>query len=164
MSEPASGVQIGLAYTHIIEPLPPNEVGKVGSGRKLRLIEGIFRIKDTSALVTQGIGLAVNEISRRGSRDQALEQLQKRQALQQQQLAQDAALERERIALNTAQSEEERKAALRRAVARQRANFGAQGVGSGAGSSQEVLLGLFEESDEEKSTAGGAGCAAPQRD
>lgn len=33
LSEPASDVQIGLAYTHIIEPLPPNEAGKVGAGR-----------------------------------------------------------------------------------------------------------------------------------
>lgn len=101
----------------------------------------------TSALVSQGIGLAVNEFSRRSN----LDQLQQRQALGQQQSAQDADLERERIAVNARQSEDERKKSLRRAVSRQRANFGAQGVGSVAGSSQAVLLGLFEESDEEKS-------------
>lgn len=104
----------------------------------------------TTTLVTQGVGLAVNEFSRRKSQDQALDQLQQRQNLQQQQAAQDAALDRERIALDAQANEDERKSALRRAVARQRANFGAQGVGSGAGSSQAVLLGLFEESDDEK--------------
>lgn len=35
----------------------------------------------TSALVTQGVGLAVNEFSRRQSQDQALEQLQERNNL-----------------------------------------------------------------------------------
>ncbi len=50
LSDPANAVQIGLPYTHVIEPLPPNEAGKVGAGRKLRLIEGIFRVKDTSAM------------------------------------------------------------------------------------------------------------------
>ncbi len=65
LSEPASSVQIGLAYTHIIEPLPPNEVGKVGAGRKLRLVEAIFRLKDSAALRLD-IG--------RGAKDIALEQ------------------------------------------------------------------------------------------
>ncbi len=50
LSEPASTVQIGLPYTHVIEPLPPNESGSVGAGRKIRLIEGIFRVQDTAAL------------------------------------------------------------------------------------------------------------------
>jgi len=105
----------------------------------------------TSALVTQGVGLAVNEFSRRQSQDQALEQLQERQALQQQQRAQDAALQKQQIALSSSQDEEKRKAALKRAVARQRASFGSQGVGSGAGSSQAVLLGMFEETEDELS-------------
>lgn len=105
----------------------------------------------TSALVTQGVGLAVNEFSRRQSQDQALEQLQERQALQQQQRAQDAALQKQQIALSASQDEEKRKAALKRAVARQRASFGSQGVGSGAGSSQAVLLGMFEETEDELS-------------
>ena len=79
----------------------------------------------------------------------ALRQLQERQNLQAQQLAQDTALERERIALQSAQDEEERRTALRRAVARQRAQFGSQGVSSGGGSSQAVLLGLFDETEDE---------------
>lgn len=80
----------------------------------------------------------------------ALDQLRRQQNLQQQQLAERAALERRNIAVNTQEEEEKRQQALRRAVARQRASFGSQGVGSASGSSQAVLLGLFDESDEER--------------
>jgi len=81
--------------------------------------------------------------------DLALRQLQERQSLQQEQLAQQNALERERIATQAAQNEEERRAALRRAVARQRASFGGSGVSSNSGSAQAVLLGLFDETEDE---------------
>ena len=81
--------------------------------------------------------------------DLALQQLQERQALASAQLAQDNALEREQIALAAAQDEEDRRDALRRAVARQRAQFGASGISQGGGSSQAVLLGLFDETEEE---------------
>lgn len=50
LGEPASKVQIGLSYIHKVKPLPPNEVGKVGAGRKLRLVKANFRVKDTAAL------------------------------------------------------------------------------------------------------------------
>lgn len=80
----------------------------------------------------------------------ALDQLKRQQTLQQKQLEDRAALEREQIALNARQTEEQRQQALRRAVARQRASFGSQGVGSGSGSAQAVLLGLFDESDDER--------------
>lgn len=50
LSEPASAVEIGLPYTHIVEPLPPNETTTVGPGRKVRLVRGLFRLKDTAAL------------------------------------------------------------------------------------------------------------------
>lgn len=62
LSEAALKVEIGLPYTHIIEPLPPNEVGQVGSGRKLRLIEAIFRIQDTSALRLD-VGRGASDVS-----------------------------------------------------------------------------------------------------
>ncbi len=65
LSEPASAVQIGLPYTHIIEPLPPNEAGQVGAGRKIRLIEGIFRVQDTAAMrLDVGRGLRDVSLSR----------------------------------------------------------------------------------------------------
>lgn len=107
--------------------------------------------------LTAGVSLATSEISRRqadNSRDQALEQLQAQQQLQEQQLAQDSALQRQQIATNAAQDEEERQAALRRAVARQRVNFAGQGIGTGQGSAQAVLLGLFEESEDEAARRG----------
>ncbi len=50
LDQPASAVQIGLPYAHRIEPLPPSDIGAAGGGRKVRMIEGIFRIKDTAAL------------------------------------------------------------------------------------------------------------------
>ena len=46
----ATTIEVGLPFTHIIEPLPPSETGASGGGRKSRLVEGIFRIKDTASL------------------------------------------------------------------------------------------------------------------
>lgn len=54
----ASSVQIGLPYTHIVEPLPPNSVSAGGFVRTARLVEVVFRVEDTSALrVDAGRGL-----------------------------------------------------------------------------------------------------------
>ena len=86
----------------------------------------------------------------RAQNDLALQQLKQQQRLGEDQSAQDAALERERRAEQSRQANEQRQAALRRAVARQRARFGASGVGSVNGSSEAVLLGMFDESDEER--------------
>lgn len=67
IDEPAREVQIGLPYTHIIEPLPPSEVGQAGGGRRIRLIEGIFRLQNTAALrldVGRGLGdVALRQIN-----------------------------------------------------------------------------------------------------
>lgn len=107
----------------------------------------------TQVALGSAVGLASNQISRNQenkSREQSLEQLKAQQRLQEQQAAQDAALQKEQITTNARQDAEERQTALRRAVARQRASFGAQGISSGGGSSQAVLLGLFEETDDEK--------------
>ncbi len=80
----------------------------------------------------------------------ALQQLQNQQVLQQQQATQNAQLTRDEIAAKARNAEEIRKAALKRSVAKRRAEFGANGVSAGAGSSEAVLLGLFDESEEEK--------------
>ena len=85
----------------------------------------------------------------RQEQDLALKQLQERQALSAAQLAQNNALESERIALQSAQDEQDRRAALKRAVARQRASFGASGLNQNSGSSQAVLLGMFDENEDE---------------
>lgn len=50
LAQPASAVEIGLPFTHIIEPLPPTVSGEGGFGLKTRLVEAIFRLKDTQAL------------------------------------------------------------------------------------------------------------------
>ncbi len=81
---------------------------------------------------------------------QERKQQQQTQSLLLKQAQQDAALQKEQQRVTTAQSESQRRIALKRAMARQRANFGAQGVGSNNGSSEAVLLGMFSESDEER--------------
>lgn len=50
LDEPATDVQIGLAYTHIVEPLPPSAISSSGSGRAARLVEGLFRLENTATL------------------------------------------------------------------------------------------------------------------
>ncbi len=82
--------------------------------------------------------------------DQALAQLAQTQRLQEARDAQAAALEKQKIKADTVAAERRRRAALKRAMARQTAGFGASGTGSGGGSAQAVLLGLFDESDEER--------------
>ncbi len=99
-----------------------------------------------STLLTQGVAFAAQE----GQRRQGEKQLKQEQALRERQNAQSAALEKERLALDTKNTEAERKSALKRAVSRQRAQFGAQGVGASGGSSQAVLLGFFDESEDER--------------
>lgn len=64
LNEPAYKVQIGISFTHIIEPLPPNEISKVGSGRKMRLVEALFRVHETSALHLD-VGQGLKEIALR---------------------------------------------------------------------------------------------------
>ncbi len=61
LPEAVSNVEIGLPYTHIIEPLPPSTISEAGGGRMVRLIEAIFRIKDTSALRLD-IGRGMNDV------------------------------------------------------------------------------------------------------
>lgn len=50
LAAPARFVEIGLPYTHIVEPLPPSILEQNGAGRAVRLIEAVFRIEDTAAL------------------------------------------------------------------------------------------------------------------
>lgn len=107
-------------------------------------------------LIQQGVSLVSgalkSEVSSRDaqrSQELALRQFQETQKLQAGHLAAQNALERDKLNAQSRQAETERLNALKRAMARQRANFGAQGVGTGAGSSQAVLLGMFDESADE---------------
>lgn len=80
----------------------------------------------------------------------SLQQLQAQQAESLRQTKESAALDRQKIALQTQEAELQRRNALKRAVARQRAEFGSSGTGSSGGSAQAVLLGLFDEFDDER--------------
>lgn len=80
----------------------------------------------------------------------ALKQLQQKQSLDIQNLESRTALGREKIAADTEAAEASRRAALKRAVARQRASFASRGLGAESGSTEAILLGLFEESDDER--------------
>lgn len=118
----------------------------------IKSVEGPFQ---QATGIGQSLGLVDSDEDQRraalrAQQDQALAQLQQQQRLTERQQAQKARLERERRTEETRQANEKRQAALRRAVARQRAQFGASGVGSGAGSSEAVLLGLFEETDSDR--------------
>lgn len=75
----------------------------------------------------------------------ALKQLQELQALQEAQSTQDAALAKQELALKAQQEASARKAALKKAVATQRAAYGGSGVSSSGGSAEAVLLGLYED-------------------
>jgi hypothetical protein len=64
LAEAASTVEIGLPYTHVIEPLPPPTFGEGVMVRKLRLIEAVFRVKDTKALKLD-VGRGLRDVSMR---------------------------------------------------------------------------------------------------
>lgn len=57
LAENANKVEVGLPYTHIVTPLPPPMLDSL-AGRKIRLVEAIFRLYKTQALrldVGQGL-------------------------------------------------------------------------------------------------------------
>ncbi len=56
----------------------------------------------------------------------------------------------ERMALEGAEGERQRRRALRRAVARQRAQLGSQGLSAADGSGEAILLGLVREAEEDR--------------
>lgn len=106
--------------------------------------------------ITRGFGSDPYEAQRRALRndqDLALRQLTAQQALNEQQAARAADLQRQKLAADTLSAENNRRAALRRAVARQRAQFGGSGFTGGDGSAEAVLLGLFEETEGDRADA-----------
>ncbi len=86
----------------------------------------------------------------RAQQKQALDQLSAQQREAERQAANEAALERQNIAAQAQDAETRRRAALRRAVARQRAAYGASGLSGGDGSAEAVLLGMFQETEEDR--------------
>jgi len=64
LEDDASTVQIGLPYTHIIEPLPPSALAEGGQARAARLVEAVFRIERT-AFLSVDIGRGLRDIALR---------------------------------------------------------------------------------------------------
>jgi hypothetical protein len=105
-------------------------------------------LSSTMGLLDKNLNI-FNKITGRSERND----LRQMRDLQNMQMQNDLRLAqaRQQVELEqSAQTEAARRDALRRAVARQRASFGAQGVGSSGGSADAVLLGLFDESEEQK--------------
>lgn len=98
---------------------------------------------------TSLIGTASGFANTAINNNQSQRQLQAQHNLQEQQIAADNALQKAQIDTEAKAAEEDRKRALRSAVARQNAQTGASGIVSGDGSSEAVILGLFNESEEE---------------
>ena len=99
-----------------------------------------------------GIVNAVNGYGEQKSQqDQALKELQQKQQEELRATQEDAALEREKIKLEADTAEKERQSALKRATARQRAQYGSSGIDTNSSSSaQAVLLGLYDESEQDR--------------
>jgi len=98
------------------------------------------------------IGTGANIIAQQQMRDElqrqqetALAQLQSRQNLDESVSAQNAELEKTRISAEAQSAASRRNAALRRAVARQKTLFSAQGLSGG--SAEAVLLGMYNDAD-----------------
>lgn len=89
---------------------------------------------------------ALGEISNQQSSGNAVAAID----LKEQQAAQKAELEKTSIMQEAKADKAKRKAALRRAVASQKASFASQGISSGGGSSEAVLLGMISDADEEQ--------------
>ena len=62
--EPATKIEIGLPYTHIIEPLPPAAIGEGAMIRKVRLVEAVFRVHESKALRLD-VGRGLRDVSLR---------------------------------------------------------------------------------------------------
>lgn len=123
--------------------------GLVGS---LSTAATVLKTLDSTFSAIQSFGSSAEKQAQANTlaqQDLALKQLQAQQQLGQLNAEQNAALERQKIANDAASADATRITALRRAVARQNAQFGASGV-SGDGSSEAVMLGLVNQSDADK--------------
>jgi len=70
LEPPATKVVVGLRFTHVIEPLPPNLLSQAGAsgGARVRLIEAVFRLEQTAAFqVDLGRGLYQVPLHRLGN-------------------------------------------------------------------------------------------------
>lgn len=81
--------------------------------------------------------------------DLAYQQMQAQNALQNQQAAQAAALQKQQLEAESQSNARKRRAALKRAMARQKVLYGAQGISTEGGSGEAILLGLYNETEDD---------------
>jgi colicin import membrane protein len=126
-------------------------------GGVLPALQGTLGVLNT---VDRAIGTYGN-LTGQGSKDRsreiaaqqqlAADQLHQRQTLEEQLAAKKLSQDQATLSAQDAQDERRRLAALKKSVSRQRAAFGGAGLDVGdTGSTEAVLLGLFDESDAEK--------------
>lgn len=106
----------------------------------------------TAGTIASTISAGANVLNAfdRGDQGLSASQLSERQAIEERNATQQANLERQELFEKAKVVETERRNALKRAVSRQRAQFGSSGISSNSGSSEAVLLGFFDESDEQR--------------
>lgn len=80
---------------------------------------------------------------------EAMKELQQKQQLEERKAQSDAGLQKAQLAAESRASQDQTQAALMRAVAKQRAQFGAKGISPDEGSAQAVLLGLYKQNDQQ---------------
>ena len=57
LANAANSIEVGLPFTHVVEPLPPSLLSEIGTSRLYRVVEACFRVEDTAALrVDMGLG------------------------------------------------------------------------------------------------------------
>lgn len=66
LNAPAKKVQIGLGFSHVIEPLPVSLATSAGTARALRLVEATFRLQATSSF-TLDVGRGLQGITLTGT-------------------------------------------------------------------------------------------------
>ncbi len=107
------------------------------------ILNGVSQAVKLGATINNVAGM-INGIT--GGQDRTAEKILKReQALEEKQAAQRAAAEKLKIQTDADAATRARQDALRRAVSRRRAEFGASGISSNDGSGEAVLLGLIDD-------------------
>ncbi len=107
----------------------------------------LLPVLQTAAGLANGIGTIAKQEK---DQERALSQLQSRQAETLRQSQEDVNLQKKQIQINSDEAQKQRSKALKRAVARQRTLFGSQGISADGGSGQAILLGLFDENEDDR--------------
>ncbi len=106
----------------------------------------------TAGTIASTISAGANVLNAVRGGDQSLssKQLAQRQAIEERNVVEQANVQRQELFEKARVAEDERRKALKRAISRQRAQFGSSGISSNSGSSEAVLLGFFDESDDQR--------------